>query len=221
MTKRYNWTPEKVAYITRHYALTNTAKMCAHLQCNVGVLYCKASALGLKKDPAYYTAENGYCEKGMSVKNSEKTRFKKNHTPQNKGMKQADYMSPEKIALCSATRFKKGHRPANTKPLGYERTDKYGYILVKVAEPRTFRAKHRVVWEQHHGPIPSRHKVVFKDGNRKNFDIDNLELLSSADMMKERNSMYARYPEEIRQIIHLKSVLKRQINKHSKNDIDK
>lgn len=77
--------------------------------------------------------------------------------------------------------FQKGHIPASKKPLGYERTHPNGYIWIKVAEPDVFRAKHRVIYEQHHGPIPPGYKVTFVDGNKSNFDIDNLVLVTSAE----------------------------------------
>jgi hypothetical protein len=48
----------------------------------------------------------------------------------------------------------------------------YGYYFSK----RTKRFLHRVVWEQHHGPLPKGHKVYFKDKNPDNWSIDNLYL---------------------------------------------
>jgi|PlaIllAssembly_1097288.scaffolds.fasta_scaffold00028_11 hypothetical protein len=38
--------------------------------------------------------------------------------------------------------------------------------------------KHRLVWELENGPIPIGHVVHHKDGNRRNNDLSNLELLS-------------------------------------------
>ena len=43
---------------------------------------------------------------------------------------------------------------------------------------------HRVVWEQHHGPIPPKHVVRFKDGNTMNWDISNLEMISQTGKME-------------------------------------
>jgi hypothetical protein len=43
---------------------------------------------------------------------------------------------------------------------------------------------HHVIWEENHGPIPPGHKVVFKDGNHLNRDIDNLELLTNSEQVR-------------------------------------
>jgi hypothetical protein len=43
---------------------------------------------------------------------------------------------------------------------------------------------HHVVWQEHFGPVPAGHKVVFKDGNHLNCDIANLELLTNSEQVK-------------------------------------
>lgn len=82
------------------------------------------------------------------------------------------------------TRFKKGNMPHNGhQPIGTERVDaKNGHVYVKVAERKTdpksahdnWRAKHHLVYEQHHGAIPEGHNVVFADHDKLNFDPANL-----------------------------------------------
>lgn len=81
----------------------------------------------------------------------------------------------------NATSFKPGQRPPNLKPMFYERTNKDGYIEIKVPEvnPHTghktrFRLKHAWVWEQHNGPLPPGHAIAFRDGDPLNTDISNL-----------------------------------------------
>ncbi len=92
-------------------------------------------------------------------------------------------MTPEAIERTKATRFQKGARVWNHKPIGYERVNRDGYIDVKVAEPKTFKLKHRIVWEENRGAIPRDHNIQFKDGNRQNCDIENLYLISRKDQM--------------------------------------
>lgn len=74
-------------------------------------------------------------------------------------------------------------------PIGSEIL-KDGYIFVKVADnplPKNYtskqrnknwKAKHRLVWEKAHGEIPKDHLVVFLDGDKTNFDLNNLYLIS-------------------------------------------
>lgn len=89
-----------------------------------------------------------------------------------------------------ATRFKKGNLPHNAvDPVGAERIDKDGYTWVKIAERKrdpksahdNWAPKHRLVYEQAHGPIPVGCMVVFLDGNKTNFDPDNLAIETKSE----------------------------------------
>ena len=99
---------------------------------------------------------------------------------------------------------------------GYERITRDGYIEVKTAEPNVFELKHRLVWIEHNGAIPKGCNIQFKDGNRQNVTIENLYMISRSKQLKNENSMYARYPEDVQYLIKLKGVLSRQINKVTK-----
>lgn len=103
----------------------------------------------------------------------------KGHEPWNKGKK--GFMGPNK------TSFKKGHKPHNWVPIGSERITKDGYIEIKIQEgkfQKNWRGKHILVWEEHNGPVPEGHAVIFGDGNNRNFDLDNLILVSRAQLLK-------------------------------------
>ncbi len=106
------------------------------------------------------------------------TKFKKGCIPQNKGQKGYSAPGSEKGW------FKKGHLPANHKPVGSERIDVDGYVLVKTEEPNVWNHKSRMVWEEHNGPIPDKHVVTFLDGDKQNIHIDNLELISMAESLQ-------------------------------------
>lgn len=107
-------------------------------------------------------------------------RFEKGQTSWNKGRKGWCPPGSEKGW------FKKGNSPWNERQLGDERLEKGGYTYVKVEQKGTqwvrWRFKHRVIWEEHHGAIPEGHVVVFKDQDKTNFDIDNLELVKREEM---------------------------------------
>lgn len=101
--------------------------------------------------------------------------FKKGHSSWNKGKR-----FPGNI---NSGCFKKGHSPHNHKPVGSERIDVDGYTLVKVAEPNKWRLKHVVIWENENGPVPKTHSVLFLDQNKRNFSLDNLKLVSKAEVL--------------------------------------
>ena len=111
--------------------------------------------------------------KSEAIKNN--GRFSKGMTPWNKGL---SYQPNNK-----ETRFKKGHITSNYRQVGEERINIDGYIEIKVAEPNKWRLKHRVIYEKHHGEIPKDHVVIFADGNKMNFKIDNLVLISRYQLL--------------------------------------
>ena len=104
-------------------------------------------------------------------------RFEKGNIPFNKGKKG---ICPKG---CEKTWFKKGQAPINHKPVGSERIDRDGYILIKVAEPSVWKLKHRVIWEKANGPIPKNYTVIFLDGDKSNTDINNLALVSRSELL--------------------------------------
>ena len=110
--------------------------------------------------------------------------WQKGHKPWNKGMKGIDIGG-------KATRFKKGNRPQTWMPVGSETVTKDGYLKVKVANPNRWEYKQRLIWEKHHGrKVPGGHVVIFGDGNKRNFDVDNLILVSRAQLaMLNKNGL--------------------------------
>lgn len=40
------------------------------------------------------------------------------------------------------------------------------------------------IWEEHHGKMPDGYVIFHKDGNKHNDDIDNLEAISRAELLK-------------------------------------
>jgi hypothetical protein len=105
------------------------------------------------------------------LKNGVVKRFKKGHTPINKGTK--GLTGPNK------TSFKKGYTPKNYKPVGSERITKDGYIQIKTADPNTWELKQKVIYEKEFGKIPEGHALFFLDQNKLNVSLDNLVLFHS------------------------------------------
>ncbi len=111
------------------------------------------------------------------------------------------------------TRFKPGSKPKNHRPVGSTRVcSKDGYILVKIEEGiYKYRLLHREVWKKTHGKYPPPGSVViFKDGNRKNCDPNNLSLITRKELM-QLNTVQ-NMPDDLRKVIALKASLTRRIN---------
>ena len=106
-------------------------------------------------------------------------KFIKGQTPHNKGKK----MPKEVYEKVKHTMFAKGNVPPNHRPVGSERISKDGYIVVKVAEPNKWRLKQRVVDEEAKGKIPEGCPIIFLDGNKRNFDIDNLRCITRSELL--------------------------------------
>ena len=120
----------------------------------------------------YYKANNKL-NSGLSGK------FRKGQTPHNKGKK----MPKEVYEKVKHTMFANGNVPPNHRPVGSERISKDGYIEVKVAEPNKWRLKQRVVYEEAKGKIPEGCTIIFLDGNKRNFDIDNLRCITRSELL--------------------------------------
>lgn len=104
-------------------------------------------------------------------------RFNNTHIPFNKGIKGVCAKG------CEKTWFKKGQAPVNHRTVGSERINVDGYTEIKVAEPRKWRLKHNVIWEEHNGPIPKGYAVLFGDRDYDNFNLDNLILVSRRKLL--------------------------------------
>lgn len=101
--------------------------------------------------------------------------FKKGSIPWNKGKK--GYMGANR------TSFKKGHKPKNWKPIRSERIDTEGYTLIKIAEPRKWALKHRIIWEEYHKKkIPRGSVIIFADGDKSNLSIENLICITREEL---------------------------------------
>jgi hypothetical protein len=112
----------------------------------------------------------------LGLTNGRDCRFPPGLTPHNKGKK--GYCP----AGCEKIWFKPGGMPHNGQPVGTEIINTDGYVRVKTRNPGTWKLKHRMVWEKAHGKIPRGHVVLFADGNKSNFALDNLILVSRGEL---------------------------------------
>ena len=124
--------------------------------------------------------------------------FPKGHRSWNTGTKG--------ICKPNSGNFKKGNIPPNRKPVGTERIDsKDGHLLVKTSQknpytgfPAWYRSKHVVMWEEANGPIPPGMVVAFKDGDNRHCVIENLMLISRAELLSLNQHGYKGMPDELK-----------------------
>lgn len=167
------------------------------------VEFIRLNATGLKTDEltvlinkhfnaSFTCSQIKNCKSRYHITSGVKTCFVKGNTPHNKGKKQSDFMSDEAINRTKATRFKKGNIPHNHRLVGSERITKDGYTEIKVAEPNKWKLKHVMIWEQVNGEKPKSSVVIFLDGNKQNFDIENLKLIKRAQLaVMCKNGMFS------------------------------
>lgn len=191
--KRHYWTDDEIALLRRVYPTATTAYVAQMFGVSAKALNQIARKHGIYKQDDF---NGGQFQKGL--------------TPWNKG-------KPHNPPGSEKGRFKKGGMPQTWQPIGSERTDSDGITYRKVSDtgPRKkkWRAVHVLLWEEHNGPLPDGHIVVFADRNQKNVTIENLVAISRAENM-QRNTVH-RYPPELRHVMKLAAKLRRKINEKS------
>lgn len=212
---RKPWTPEEDQYMRDHYPDELGNDIARALGRTIASMYGRAYLLGLSKSEAFNLSDFSGRLNGKQGRNS---RFPKGHVPDNKGKK----MSAEVYEKAKPTMFKKGNCPQNHQPVGSigTRSDhKRGnhHLYIKTAEPNKWEQLHRHNYEAEHGPIPKGMNLVFKDNNYQNCEPDNLELITKGENMK-RNTIHARYPEELKKAILMLGATKRKIREHEEQN---
>jgi len=120
------------------------------------------------------------------------------------------------------TQFKKGVRQGVAvrlyKPIGTERISKDGYLERKVNDNLPLQARwrsvHLLVWEAANGPLPKGHAIAFKNGDKRDIRLDNLECITRAQLML-RNTIH-NLPTPLAQTIQVLGALRRKINRKAR-----
>lgn len=118
--------------------------------------------------------------------------FKKGKTPWNAGTKG--------VMQANSGCFQKGEMPINHKPVGSERINQDGYREIKVAEPRTWALLQRHNWAKAYGTENMPEILRFKDGNKQNCDVDNLEPVSNQEHMLLNNMGFNQLPNDVKPV---------------------
>ena len=164
------WTARDDQWLADMYPDTPNRTIAKVLGCSYLAIKNRATVLGLKKSPEYLEREKPGC-------------FRPGKTSWNNGV---SYQPGGRIA---ESQFKAGHAPANQQPIGTEVVDAYGYRKRKGRDDapigrayKNWKFVHVLKWEEYHGrPVPPKHIVRLKDGDKQNFSPDNLVLVSRAE----------------------------------------
>lgn len=114
--------------------------------------------------------------KRHKISNGRDTKFKKGQVAFNKG--KSFYAGGKSIL----TQFKKGNIPANYKPIGSECITVDGYTKIKIGDPNKWISKHIFLYEKAYGKVPKGSVIIFADGDKSNFNLDNLLCITRAQL---------------------------------------
>ena len=195
------------------YPNTLTPELARQLGRTVCAVSRIARKLGVGKSQEFYaSAASGRMLRGSTL--GVPSRFMPGHVPANKGLHRPGYSKLH--GRMAETTFKKGHRGHNWMPVGSTRLIE-GWLYKKVSDvPKVsylvnWKAVHVMLWEKKRGKVPPGHALIFKDGNRQNITLANLQLISRGELMR-RNTIH-NLPPELKSTIMWAGALKRRIGR--------
>jgi hypothetical protein len=219
------WEPAEEALLAARYPNESTSNLARELQRPLGAVYRRAQMLGLSKS-AEYLASPAACRLRRGDNVGAATRFKKGQTSHNKGLRRPGW-GPGRM---KETWFRKGERSGvaarNWRPIGTILKDHDGYLRIKVREAlageaygfgnvRVWPLLQRHIWEQAHGPVPPGHAVTFKNRDKNDVRLENLECITRRELMA-RNTVWRTLPRPLAEAVQLLGALKRRIRRKEK-----
>jgi hypothetical protein len=209
------WTDDRTASLGAMYPEHTAAEIAAKLGLSENQVRLKAAELGLKKTKEWFSERQKKIWHDNPGHGARRTQFAAGHATWNKGK---SFVAGGRSA---ETRFKAGRKPHTWHPIGATRVTKDGTIERKISDTRVTRHDfvpvHHLIWRMHgRGSIPAGHVLSFVDGNKANVDINNLAIISRAELM-QRNSLH-RHPPEVTAVYQAIGAITRQINRRLKNE---
>ncbi len=211
------WEPEDEALLRARYPHEPTAMLARELRRSLSATYGRAMKLGLEKTAAYLASPDA-CRLRRGDNVGAAHRFKKGHVPANKGVRRPGWST----GRMRETQFKRGQRRGVAvhlyKPIGTERISKDGYLERKTNDglplQARWRAVHLLLWEAAFGPVPKDHAIAFRNGDKRDIRLDNLECISRRELMA-RNTVH-NLPKPLAETIQLLGALNRQIRRKTR-----
>lgn len=124
-----------------------------------------------------------YYEKHGEKEREYAKRYYENHKEERKEYKKR-YIQEHRSEINKRRRGETPPKVFNSliKPIGSEKLNSRGEVLVKVNENNKWKLKHHIAYESYYGVKVGRwDKVIFLDGNRQNFNPKNLVKLSTGE----------------------------------------
>lgn len=210
------WSKADDATLRRLYPDTSTSTLARQLRRSPAAVYVRANGMGLTKSAAYLAGPDS-CRLRRGDGVGARFRFQKGHVPANKGLRRPGWAPGD----MSRTQFVKGVRRGVAiklyKSIGSERISKDGYLQRKVNDDlplqRRWRGVHLILWEAAHGPLPKGHAITFRNGDKTDIRLDNLECITRRALMA-RNSVH-NLPQPLAHTVQLLGALTRQIRKRT------
>lgn len=186
-----------------------------------GAVHQKARALEIGKSDEFKASFlSGRIQAAHADPRMVATRFRPGQAAWNKGVKGATGLHEN----CRPTQFKPGQKPHTWVPVGSYRVNySKGLPRLEKKMSETPGPNHlrwipvaKLVWEQHHGPVPDGHIVIFKDPKLattvlEEITVDKLLCISRAENAR-RNHPNSRNPE-LAKLVQLKGAITRQVNR--------
>lgn len=194
------YTPEQKAWVKQNYPLMKLAEL-------TDVFNRKFGTNKTIKQIRSFTRNH-------KIRSGRTGRFEKGQASWNKGKRG--------VGVPNSGNFKKGHCPHNHQPVGNEVITTDGYVRVKIAEPKLWEFKHRLVWEKHKGPIPKDCVIFHLDGDGLNNDIANLQMITRSEMIslnhlsRTDGIKYKELPDELKPSVLALAKLKNATHKAMK-----
>ncbi len=142
---------------------------------------------------------------------------RKGATKEEQGLNNREYYHIVKYRIQGVHKLKNKQRPSDghtgrhswhSKPIGSERFDKDGYILVKIAYPRVERRKHLIEWEKYNEPTNTKTEcLIFLDGDRTNCNVENLFKIKRKYMSTINQLIKTEMAPELRKIAIKSAIL--------------